>query len=640
MSFFVGIVSADGGRPVADDLRRLTAVAAAFGGAPPRSWSGAGCALAHVQRVYTPEDRAERQPLVHADGRMALVLDGRLDNRTELIATLSLPTTGRVLPDGAVLAAALERWGPEVASHLRGDFAFAAWDMAERRLLLVCDQMGGRSLYVHVAGDRLYFTTAVGALLSFPEVPRDLDEVTLAHALNNHFPPAVGRSPYAAIAMLPGAGRLVWQDGRLRQDRYWRPDFGKRIHYRRDDEYVEAARELLDQAVRERLRADGPVACHLSSGLDSAAIAATAARIRAPEPLDTLTLVPDPTAPLPREPRYYQFDEWSGAEAMAARYPNIRAHRVETSLPSVDEEDELRHFRLVGWPVRQAFNTQWFDCMRPTLSRLGTRVVLTGGFGNATLSYDGLAGLADRIRGLRLWGVTRDLSVLQRGPGIGIWALKNYGLRPLAPYWLVRLRHWLRGTPRPFTALNPAFAPGQELLRQWDRSRGSGEGRSHAQRMLSGLIEHAAYGHAIRSAMRPIDGFDTRDPLGDLRLLEFCFAIPPEQYIKGGQIRSLARRALADRLPPQVLDNDRRGKQNPEWFAWMSRRRDSLAADLEALERSPTAARTLDLPRLKALLDDWPADADAAEARGLPLRAGLGRAVRVGRFIRWAEGAN
>ena len=49
---------------------------------------------------------------------------------------------------------------------------------------------------------------------------------------------------------------------------------------------------------------------------------------------------------------------------------------------------------------------------------------------------------------------------------------------------------------------------------------------------------------------------DYRDPTADVRLLEFCFAVPMEQFLRDGTPRALARRALADRLPKQVLEQN------------------------------------------------------------------------------------
>jgi asparagine synthase (glutamine-hydrolysing) len=65
-------------------------------------------------------------------------------------------------------------------------------------------------------------------------------------------------------------------------------------------------------------------------------------------------------------------------------------------------------------------------------------------------------------------------------------------------------------------------------------------------------------------------GVDMRDPSADRRLVEFCLSVPPEQFLAGGVPRSLARRAFADRLPPEVLRERRKGYQAADWFEGMS----------------------------------------------------------------------
>jgi asparagine synthase (glutamine-hydrolysing) len=143
-----------------------------------------------------------------------------------------------------------------------------------------------------------------------------------------------------------------------------------------------------------------------------------------------------------------------------------------------------------------------------------------------------------------------------------------------------------------------------------------------------------------RVAIRAHYGLDLRDPLADLDLVEFCLAIPREQYFIDGRDRSLARRVLADRLPPSVVNERRIGQQKPEWHARVTPQREAYAAELQRLERIPLAAALLDLPRLKSLVEDWPADAAAARARRFTYESLLPRAVQIGRFLRWLDGSN
>lgn len=135
-------------------------------------------------------------------------------------------------------------------------------------------------------------------------------------------------------------------------------------------------------------------------------------------------------------------------------------------------------------------------------------------------------------------------------------------------------------------------------------------------------------------------GLDVPDPLSDRALAEFCLAIPREQYMLDGRQRSLARRVLADRLPASILNQPLYGQVNVEWFDRLEPQRAEIAAELDRLARVPLAAEMLDLPRLKALVDDWPRDGQAALARKFEYESLLTRAVRMGRFLRWLDGGN
>ncbi|WP_042699142.1 asparagine synthase-related protein, partial [Azospirillum sp. B506] len=154
------------------------------------------------------------------------------------------------------------------------------------------------------------------------------------------------------------------------------------------------------------------------------------------------------------------------------------------------------------------------------------------------------------------------------------------------------------------------------------------------------LMERTWMARTLSTCQHFRDGVERRDPLGDVRLAEFCFAIPADQFTRFGQDRFLARRVLADRLPPEVLQERRIGRQGAEWFDWIGRQRAWLAAELDGIEASALGREVIDVPRLRAILDDWPADAEVAEPRYMQVMNILGRGVAVGSFIRWAEGAN
>ena len=133
---------------------------------------------------------------------------------------------------------------------------------------------------------------------------------------------------------------------------------------------------------------------------------------------------------------------------------------------------------------------------------------------------------------------------------------------------------------------------------------------------------------------------DHRDPTADIRLLEFCLGVPTDQFLRDGVQRALARRALADRLPLQVLDEQRRGLQAADWHEDLMAVQDRVAEELDRLEACPAASCALDLPRLRLLTARWPASGWDRNEVIMPYRYALLRAISTGHFLRRATGSN
>src|SRR3569623_1871409 len=187
----------------------------------------------------------------------------------------------------------------------------------------------------------------------------------------------------------------------------------------------------------------------------------------------------------------------------------------------------------------------------------------------------------------------------------------------------------------------PGWRRGSIAPSPWRRRRNC-SGRSCLARCGAGVrgVRARAQRDGAGGAARRYRRFDVRDPYADRRLGEFTLGIPETQYMRGGEDRWLARRVLADRLPPSVTGERRRGLQCPEWYDVVSARRDDMIAAVERIAASPLASRVVDVPRMKALLDDWPADAEAAKARKQILGHALQRGIAIGGFLRWYEGGN
>src|SRR5581483_1732479 len=135
-------------------------------------------------------------------------------------------------------------------------------------------------------------------------------------------------------------------------------------------------------------------------------------------------------------------------------------------------------------------------------------------------------------------------------------------------------------------------------------------------------------------------GIDMRDPTADRRLFEFCLSVPTDQFMQGGAPRALARRALADRLPAEVLDAPLKGYQAADWHEGLTAARDEVAAEVERLAACAPASAALATERMRQMVRDWPQSGWNDHEVVEPYRYGLLRGLGAGHFLRRASGSN
>ncbi|AEG02027.1 asparagine synthase-related protein [Methylomonas methanica] len=648
MTGFAGVVRFDDAAVWDATAERL---ATALDGAMPgrtHSLRRSRYLFTHRQAVILPEDRYDQQPH-RADG-LALCFDGRIDNREELAKRLSLSFDLAKTPDSLLVHAAVQRWGVEAAEKMRGDFAFAVWDERQRQLILGCDIFAQRPLFFYRGAGFVVFASTLRAAVAIPQVPRELNEAVLADFLADIFSPPE-QTFYREVWRVAPASVMTFTEQGERQTIYWQPDPERRVRFSSDSEYVEAARELLDRSVSARLRAADPVVAALTGGLDSASVATSAARCCAPQQLNTVTVLPESDANLVAKPGHY-LDERPLVEAIAAMYPNMVPHFVVAEGRPLIWTNPQAYFDITGEPVRGVLNMGWLAAATDQVRALGSRVLLVGDFGNPTWSWDGVPSLSTMLKTGHWWRLLREARALAAGSGGARWSRRTAGrllwheaVRPFLPAEVRRgLLHRRQKAEAPwqcFSAMRLEFGREQGVLERMlklgggQRDSGGGAWRQRIQSFPASGAPH------YRSALlRGLRGVETRDPFTDRNLLEFLLAIPEDQYLRDGQTRHLARRALVGRAPERVIENRLADMQCPEWFNRMQRERPYLEMEIRRLEALPLAQRCLDLPRLRALIADWPPDSQAMAARGAEYRAVLARGIHFGQYVNWFEGGN
>lgn len=219
------------------------------------------------------------QPLPYLDGRYHLIFNGEVYNYLELRAQLteefgaSFATNG----DGEAVVAGYHYLGEKVVEHLRGMFAFLIWDSQERVLFGARDWFGIKPLY-HYADERgSFFASEKKALLAVaePAAREQVNTTALQHYLSLQYVPEPA-SMHKAIDRIDSGTWFSMRPGQpLTTHRYFRPDFHARAVPDSEKLYREIADALRD-SVAKHLRSDFTVGAFLSGGIDSTAIAALA----------------------------------------------------------------------------------------------------------------------------------------------------------------------------------------------------------------------------------------------------------------------------------------------------------------------------------------------------------------------------
>jgi asparagine synthase (glutamine-hydrolysing) len=214
------------------------------------------------------------QPLISKRTGSSIVFNGEIYNYRELRSELeALGEKFETDSDTEVLLRLYDLKGADCLSKLRGMFAFAVWNPRDKTLFCARDRVGKKPfLYSHRPNGDFIFGSEFRALLAHPEISRDVDPAAIDEYLSFLCVPAP-RTAFAEIRKLEPAHSLLWKDGEVTIERYWSPNFNRKIVIS-SEEAIEETTRLLREATRLRMISDVPLGAFLSGGVDSSTVVA------------------------------------------------------------------------------------------------------------------------------------------------------------------------------------------------------------------------------------------------------------------------------------------------------------------------------------------------------------------------------
>jgi asparagine synthase (glutamine-hydrolysing) len=446
--------------------------------------------------------------------------------------------------------------GVQAVRHLRGAFAFAIWDSAERQLLLGVDHFGMRRLYYVITPEGIVFASHPRVFRGLPGMSAEPDPTAVYCYLNFGFVP----TPYATvpgIRRVEAGSQLTVRAGTASAHSYW--DLAYAEQRLDTDEASHETVRLAEAAVARAIGDAGSkhAGAFLSGGTDSSTVLGLMTRLTG-ERVNAFSIGF-------HERRY---DELEYAERAARHFDAIHhAHRV-----SPDEALAVLPYLVETYDEPFGNNSAigTFLCAR-LAKECGLALLLAGDGGdeifggNERYTIDRVFARYHRVpRLLRRAALEPLLFALPDGGTSVVGKAQRYvrranlgNPRRFYSYEFFFAQDGQRLLAPDFLATVEPGAPWNVLEHYFDKATASDE----LNRLLYLDMKLTIGDDDLLKVTGTADaaGLPVRFPFLDLPLVEFTTTWPARFKVRGGEKRWLFKRVFRDLLPAETLAKRKHG---------------------------------------------------------------------------------
>lgn len=213
------------------------------------------------------------QPMYNEDGSIVICFNGEIYNYQPIKEMLI--EKGHVFKshaDTEVLIHLYEEKGEEMLNDLRGMFAFAIYDMKNKKLFAARDFFGIKPFYYGVFNNHMLFGSEIKSFLAFPDFKKEVNTVALENYLTFQYS-VLDETFFKGVYKLKPGHYLVYKDGKIDIKRYFQPKFEPEKAGLQDT--IKKIEDVMLDSVKTHKISDVEVGSFLSSGVDSSFVAAT-----------------------------------------------------------------------------------------------------------------------------------------------------------------------------------------------------------------------------------------------------------------------------------------------------------------------------------------------------------------------------
>lgn len=519
------------------------------------------CGFAHRRLSILDLSESSAQPL-HYLQRFTIVYNGALYNYLELRNQLILlghhfHSTG----DTEVIVAAFAHYGANCLEHFDGMYSFAIWDESEQQLFCARDRFGEKPFYYHHNNEAFYFASEMKGLWA-ADVPRKIEDGMMSRYLALGYvqnPEDSAQTFYMDIFSLPPGtfGFYTPSSNEWYTKKYFvlNAKTKKKIN---DKDAINITSRLLEHSVKMRMRSDVPLGSSLSGGLDSSAVLFFLQKNNTEN-----TVLNTYSACYPG----FEKDESFFIDLITSvlNEPNEKVYPNAQGM--INEFEKICYHQEEPFPSSSIYaQYKVFEAARKN----GTKVLLDGqGADEIFAGYTKYIHwyLQEKIRYGRWGQAMSEIKKLKQNKVPFTWGIRNYFATVLPAFTTIQLER------REHTKLLQPHFLNAELIHKLSLNN-DGINKPTVSR-LNDVLHFNVMENGLEELLRYADrnsmahGVEVRLPYLNKELVKFAFSLPSAFKIKNGYTKNILRKAMAGKLPDEIVwRKDKVGFETPqkEWM--------------------------------------------------------------------------
>jgi len=501
--------------------------------------------FAHRRLAIVDLSDAGKQPMEYIN-RYIITYNGEIYNYIEL--RKELETHGykfKSHTDTEVIMASYDFWGIECLNKFNGMWAFVIYDKEKEKFFISRDRFGKKPLYYYKDDEIFIFSSEIKAILAHPKVETKPNFAFLKSYLKLGCREYLKETAFENIYRFDfahyfeGSIEEIFHDFKL--NRFWdiKPNLSKeKFDPRKAKEYAEKYYNLLEDAVRIRLRADVKIGSALSGGLDSSSVVYIINKLLKEQKKEELQ---ETFSSVYKSEGTEYCDESQFINTLAQKL-NVKSNQIEPKEEEIPNEIEKMIWHLEN-PQRNSLMSSWHTYK--LISSTDVKVVLNGqGADEQLAGY--LPYITYYLSSLSLTDLIKESLSILKLEGSRRFVLVGF---------LIGLYRIVFGDK----ILNFTLKKILKKDFESDLNKKLVEDIKTSLVTLLHYDDHTSMAYSIESRL----------PFMDYRVIEFLASVPACYKIHNGWTKYLARLAFDGKLPDDIVwRRDKMGWPIPEktWF--------------------------------------------------------------------------